>query len=234
MVFLLAMFSFYAFTQHLIDNPATGMNSILFTVVWWLLGLAILVFLAFAFFDFDYVKYLATKKHLLAVGGFAFVFAWLVPWNWFRTVSPSFSTLAAKVVGKVVYWLLKIFLNGVSYTLDAEMLPTISVPGFTAKIGTSCSGVSGMVLFGILFAVFTFNERKRLDVIKVFILIPIGIVLMFLANTLRIFAIFVAGYLVNPQFAMGIFHKNVGWVLFTTYFLVFIYVTYPWMRLKKT
>lgn len=230
---LISVFSFYGFTQYLINNPATGAYSLIFTVVWWLLGLAILVFLALSFFDISYIGYLAKNKHLVVSGILALLFAFLVPWNWFKPVSPSFATLMAEVVGRIVTFLLSIFMDGVSYVPDAKSLPTLIVPGFTAKIGMSCSGLSGMVLFAVLFSIFALIEYKRLDVVKVLIALPIGVVFMFLANILRIFAIFMAGHYVNPTFAMGIFHRNVGWVLFTAYFLAFIYITYPWMRQSR-
>lgn len=233
LVNLAAVFTFYAFTQYLIDNPAAGIYSIIFTFLWWMFGAAIIIFLALAFFDIDYIKYLAAKKHLLIAGLFAVILAFLVG-KWLnRTVWYSYSVLVARLIAKIVIFLLGLFLDGVSYTLDAQMLPTVTVPGFSAKIGTTCSGVNGIVLWIILFSIFALIEYKRLDIVKVLVLYPVGVVFMFLTNVLRVFSIFIAGHYINPRFAMGIFHKNVGWVLFTTYFLAFIYITHPWMKKKE-
>ena len=228
---LIFVFSFYGLNQYLIANPATGVNSILFTILWWALGALIVIALVFAFFKLDYVVYLAKKKHLLVAGTFALVLAWMVP-RWFFKL-PTVSQWSAKFVAKIVYFLLHLFLEGTTYSLNQYSTPVLTVPGFTAIIGPPCSGLSGVILFLILFTVFIAIEHKRLDQKKVLIVYPLGALGIYLANILRIFAIFVAGHYVSAEFAMGIFHKNVGWMLFTTYFLAVIYLAYPWMRKQK-
>jgi exosortase/archaeosortase family protein len=73
----------------------------------------------------------------------------------------------------------------------------------------------------------------NINKLKAFSLLPLGIILSMVINAIRIYFILVAGALVSPKFAMGAFHANIGWILFSAYFLGFVFFTYDWMLIKK-
>jgi exosortase/archaeosortase family protein len=44
---------------------------------------------------------------------------------------------------------------------------------------------------------------------------------MFITNILRIFLLFLIGAHYSPKLAVGLFHTNLGWILFIVYFGIF-------------
>ncbi len=56
-----------------------------------------------------------------------------------------------------------------------------------------------------------------------------GAMAVLLANVVRIWALIMAGNLIAPQYAMGRFHVNAGWVFFAAIYLAILSVSYRWM-----
>ena len=109
-------------------------------------------------------------------------------------------------------------------------MPVVGTPALAAKIYSPCSGIEGAGLFLLLFTALFIIEYKNLNKGKVLVLYLVGLIGAFIVNILRTFSIFVIGNFTSPEFAIGAFHSNVGWILFTLYFLAFVYIVYPWMR----
>ncbi|MFH1134317.1 MAG: archaeosortase/exosortase family protein [Nanoarchaeota archaeon] len=132
-------------------------------------------------------------------------------------------------VAKSVVWLLgKVFDNvvlvqkGHSFTLGAE--------GFVAQIGDTCSGIESIGLFLGLFVVILAMDWHEINKKKMFLLLIPGLVGTILMNIFRITLLYIAGVLISPAFAIGMFHSNAGWVLFIIFFLAFWAVSYPWVK----
>ena len=223
---VVAFFGFYELSKYFVASPSiVSQNPIPYTVAWWALGLAIPFSLLFAFFDFDYVSYFIKKlkKQIFLSAGLSVVFLALL--NYSIRLWPLFS----EIVAKIVYFMLSLFFEGTVYHMTGT-IPTVGIPAITAKIYAPCSGIEGMGLFLLLFTVLALMEYKTINKIKVLLLYPAGLIGAFIVNILRTFFIFVAGHFTSAEFAIGAFHSNVGWILFTLYFLVFIYFAYPWMK----
>ncbi|MEM4398030.1 MAG: archaeosortase/exosortase family protein, partial [Candidatus Woesearchaeota archaeon] len=66
-----------------------------------------------------------------------------------------------------------------------------------------------------------FVDRKRLKIIQTIIAFILGLIGMFLTNMIRILLLFIIGAYVSADFALGMFHNNIGWILFIIYFYLF-------------
>jgi len=108
--------------------------------------------------------------------------------------------------------------------------PILSAGGFSAKIFAPCSGIEGMTLFITLFVVMMMIEWRFINKTKAFSLLLLGTMGAFAVNILRVYALFQVGIIVSPEFAIGFFHSNAGWILFSLYFIGFEFFTYNWMR----
>jgi exosortase E/protease (VPEID-CTERM system) len=82
------------------------------------------------------------------------------------------------------------------------------------NVAPQCSGFEGIGLIWILLlgSFWIFRERFRFP--AALLLLPIGTVLIWLSNTLRITALVAIGTLVSPEIAVGGFHSYSGWLLF--------------------
>jgi exosortase/archaeosortase family protein len=67
-------------------------------------------------------------------------------------------------------------------------------------------------------------DFKRLRKTWAIFLFFVGAVGMFLTNLLRIFLLFIVGVYISPSFAVGMFHTNVGWILFIIYFFIYWWI----------
>jgi len=132
-----------------------------------------------------------------------------------------------KVITRAVYLLLSLFFDGAFYKDTIVGIPSVSVVIFLG-----CSGIEGLSIFFILFSILVGIEYKNLNKHKVLFLYPIGLVGAYILNILRIFSIIVVGHFTSLEFAVGVFHSNIGWILFTAYFLLFVFLTYSWMKKK--
>jgi exosortase/archaeosortase family protein len=131
-----------------------------------------------------------------------------------------------QILGRIVYAFAHLFVPGVSYY--PALTPTISGPDLDLTILYSCSGMSGLELFDILFGFVVFLDWRRLAKKRALMAYFAGIAVMLLSNALRITSLFVFG---NRGFADSVsqFHISAGWIFFTLLFLVYLALTYGWM-----
>lgn len=92
---------------------------------------------------------------------------------------------------------------------------------FVVRIHKTCSSVDSILLFVIIFAVIFAMDIKNLHIRNTIIAFLLGIIGIFFLNILRILLIIVIGVHYSPNFAVGLFHTNVGWLLFVAYFVLF-------------
>lgn len=90
----------------------------------------------------------------------------------------------------------------------------LGVQAFHVVIEPACSGYEGMGVLAILTAAYLWAFRSSLRFPHALALLPIGIVLSWLANVLRIAALMLVGAHWSPEVALGGFHSKAGWVLF--------------------
>jgi len=94
----------------------------------------------------------------------------------------------------------------------AELI--VGTPHYDVFIDRQCSGYEGVGLITVMLGFYLFVFRKSLRFPNALILLPIGIGLIWLANSIRIAALISVGTWVSPEIAEGGFHSAAGWLLF--------------------
>jgi len=109
---------------------------------------------------------------------------------------------------------------------------TVYTPRFSIEIAPSCSGMEGL---GLIFAFTSFwlwYSRKECRFPQALLLIPCGLVSIWVLNIVRICALFLIGELGSPEVANVGFHSQFGWIAFTAVALFFSVATQrlTWVR----
>ncbi len=137
--------------------------------------------------------------------------------------------LAAHATFFLVSTLLRLTGNSV-VSLPASLI--LGTSRFSVEIAPQCSGLEGMGLmlaFGITWLIL-FRRECRFP--HALLLLPIGLVAMFLLNAVRIFALILIGDAGAEQLALGGFHSQAGWIIFILVAAAFSAVALhvPWLR----
>ncbi len=122
----------------------------------------------------------------------------------------------------MVLWFLQAFGQ------DVVSLPANYVLGtqqFSVSIAPECSGYQGIGLFISFIATYLWFFRSKLAFPQAFILMPIGIVVIWFVNALRIAMLVLFGTYISPEIAFGGFHSVSGWLGFNAVALSMVAVT---------
>jgi exosortase E/protease (VPEID-CTERM system) len=92
----------------------------------------------------------------------------------------------------------------------------IGTPTYEVFVDQPCSGYEGIGLITVMLVFYLFSFRKSLRFPNALLLLPIGIVLIWIANSIRIAALIAVGTWISPEVAEGGFHSAAGWLLFCT------------------
>jgi len=90
----------------------------------------------------------------------------------------------------------------------------IGSASFSVHLWGPCSGSEGIALMLLFCCLFWFVFRDRLSFPRTFVLLPLGLAAVWLANVLRVAALVCIGTWLSPERAMGGFHANAGWLVF--------------------
>ena len=123
---------------------------------------------------------------------------------------------------RLVSWMLERVV-GVTVVRPEPMV--IGTPDFKVSVGFGCSGYQGIALITMLLSGYLWWFRDALRFPRALVLIPVGIVLSYLANALRIAALIMVGIRISPQIAVDGFHSNAGWLAFLVIGLGMIWAT---------
>ncbi|MEM4245499.1 MAG: archaeosortase/exosortase family protein [Candidatus Nanoarchaeia archaeon] len=129
------------------------------------------------------------------------------------------------------------FLLGLSFDdvvlVDKGYNFNLGASGFIASIGDLCSGIDSIGLFTALFVLILAYDWKLLNKKRMFFVGVIGVIGAVFVNILRVYLLYLAGIFVSAEFAVGLFHSNIGMILFIIYFVVFWLVFYRWVKNEK-
>ena len=109
---------------------------------------------------------------------------------------------------------------------DPVVEPTAFVVGtkrFTVEIAPECSGYEGIGLIWVFLGSYLVLFRRSLRFPRALLLLPIGTVVVWLANALRIVALIAVGTWISPAIAFGGFHSYAGSLLFCAVGLTLAY-----------
>jgi exosortase E/protease (VPEID-CTERM system) len=107
--------------------------------------------------------------------------------------------------------LLQFVLPDVVYDPGARLLGTT---GFRVQVGVPCSGYEGLGLMAVYLVVYLTLFRHGLRFPRAFLLVPLALAAVWVANVVRIVALVWIGDQVSPSLAVGGFHSQAGWVGF--------------------
>ena len=126
---------------------------------------------------------------------------------------------------EVVAFLLRITGHQVT-TIPDELV--VGTEWYEVFIDRPCSGYEGIGLVVVMLGFYLFFFRRTLRFPNALLLVPIGIVLIWLANAVRIAALIAIGHSISPEIAEGGFHSAAGWLLFCLITLCLIAVSKRW------
>ena len=89
----------------------------------------------------------------------------------------------------------------------------IGIGNFSVYIGASCAGWEGIGLFCTFFSVYLWLYRRDLRFPQALILLPIGVLVLWCLNVLRLVALILLGNWSNSLAVDG-FHSVAGWLFF--------------------
>ena len=90
----------------------------------------------------------------------------------------------------------------------------VGTPTYNVFVDEPCSGYQGIGLIMVMLGFYLFSFRKSLRFPNALLLLPIGIVLIWIANSFRIAALIAVGTWISPEVAEGGFHSAAGWLMF--------------------
>ncbi len=127
--------------------------------------------------------------------------------------------------------LLKAFYSNAHLTYQGTT-PMLNVESFTVAVGAPCSGLESLTMFLGLSILLFIYERENLNTKRFTVAILIGLLGVFMLNIIRMSLLMAIGTR-HPDFALGLFHSNAGWMFFSIFVLILLWFLYPWMRREK-
>ena len=121
-------------------------------------------------------------------------------------------------------------------TVGDPVTRSLGTQTFSVRIEPTCSGLEGMglmLVFGALWLGFFYRDYRFP---RALLLIPVGMGLMFLLNSVRIAALILIGNAGARSVALGGFHSQAGWIAFNGLALGWACVAHrvPWISARRT
>jgi len=112
---------------------------------------------------------------------------------------------------------------------------TIGSPTFTVAVHPWCSGFEGTALMLVFSVVWLGYFRREFRFPRALLLVPAGMVVIWLSNAVRITALILIGVAGAPNVAEGGFHSQAGWIAFNCVALSFAVLAgrLPWFSGEK-
>ncbi len=158
---------------------------------------------------------LSRSKHIVALATVVGAAAW-----WAGLLAEGLWEVLAGATFRVSSELLSLLYSGVQSVAQTR---TIRVEGFGVQIAPECSGLEGMGLFVVFMAAYLWFFRDRHRVLRSLLLLPIGVLALWVLNAARIAALVVVGVEISPTIAVQGFHSQAGWIIFTAVALAMVF-----------
>jgi exosortase E/protease (VPEID-CTERM system) len=98
----------------------------------------------------------------------------------------------------------------------------IGIRSFAVVIEAGCSGIEGLALMLSLTVGWLLYARRELRLGRAVLLVPVSLALMWLLNLVRLAVLIAIGNAGHPAVALGGFHSQAGWILFSCVALGFL------------
>jgi exosortase E/protease (VPEID-CTERM system) len=218
----------FAFLSALLFGGTKGVAGNLIASAWITAGVLGILTALFFFFPPQ------TLRDILAKTGSAWAYAFVAAFA--TPVLVIASQRLWKLAATLTFQLVKVFLGPfVSTVIQDSVTRTLGTQKFSVQIAPSCSGLEGMglmLVFGALWLYF-FHRDYRFP--RALLLIPVGMGLMFLLNSVRIAALILIGNAGASNVALGGFHSQAGWIAFNGLALAWVCVAHrvPWISSQQ-
>ena len=157
--------------------------------------------------------------------------AWLAPVIGFSIAAATFSLAAPlrwiwkpwmdltfQAVRTVLSWIRPdVLVDAVTYTIGTQR--------FSVTISAACSGYEGVALMLLFGATWLWLFRRDFRFPQSLVLIPAGMVAMWILNVVRIAALILIGDAGAQAIALGGFHSQAGWIAFLCMALAFMHAS---------
>jgi hypothetical protein len=144
------------------------------------------------------------------------------PERFFTLVWPYYST----VVGHVITFVARPFVPGTHLTSATEGALVVG-PNVDMLLGVSCSGITSIVIFQIVFALIVIAEWNRINKFRSLVFYVITCAALMLANMVRLTIVYI---ILNLTLTL----VDLSWPLFLLTFLGLAFVTRNWMMPPRT
>ena len=153
----------------------------------------------------------------------SWILAFLTNRAWVPLIRPTFL---------LVEWLLAALGQEVLSDPGVFLLGT---PQFAVEIDPPCAGYEGIGLISVFVGGYLWLFRGDLRFPQAFILLPCGIIVIWLVNALRLALLVLVGTYISPKIAMGGFHTAFGWIGFIAVALAIVAVIwrFPFFSVKQ-
>lgn len=112
---------------------------------------------------------------------------------------------------RLVHALLTLIYRDVVYE---PLTSVIGTPSFQVTVSAACAGYEGIGLITVFLTGYLWLSRRRLRFPQALILLPVGAMLIWVANLFRIVLLIAIGSAGWPGVARGGFHSQAGWLAF--------------------
>ena len=205
-VHVAATAAFFGTTHLLFAGPSAPAGpALLWLIGWSLTGLCAFTSLLLAGLG-DLRWVLRTLSRAFVAGGVLGLLAWtaglLAGLLWDPLAGATFRTVA---------WMLSA--TGADLEIDFESR-VLGLEGFRISVAPICSGIEGLGLFFALMTGFLIQQRKAYRFPQALLVLPVGMLLTWIGNCVRIAALMLVGAHIDADVAIGSFHSKAGWVFF--------------------
>lgn len=147
------------------------------------------------------------------------------------------------VTSKSCFVVLNSLLHGLTYELRdvvrnglPEAHGILGDGRLTIVVGRGCSGMEGISLFAFVAGLLWIAQNKRASLFNWFTFLVFGVSFLYLANILRVTLFFLISYCVasfagpdSVEWALGLFHKSIGFVVYAFSILFVNAVFFRWL-----
>jgi len=219
-----ALAAFAALSRILFRQAAVSVSPNLIATLWAATGLATVGFCAFALIPPRLWAQLAKRTGKL----------------WMFSLAASAIACSAgaltdtlwKPTSKLTFQLVKLFLSPVvrEMVIRPERM-LIGTQRFSVTISPECSGLEGIGLFLVFGSLWLVLFRDETRFPRSLILLPAGVIVLFLLNSIRIGILILIGSAGAREIAVGGFHSQAGWITFNSVALGFCVAArhVPWL-----
>jgi exosortase/archaeosortase family protein len=212
-----ALISFYLFFVIKYNSSFNFTKLMILSGVFYLLGI---IFIAFSIFGIDLFR--KTFSSIIIFSSVTAIFYTITHLLW------QFWDILAVYVAKLVYFILTLFSDSAVINLSNKD-PILGLNNFEVIIGSPCSGIDSLSMYLGLFLLLFVYEMDKLNLKRTGIVFIIGLIGTYFLNIFRVASLILIGTK-YPDFALGMFHSQAGWIFFSFFLLVLLYFGYHWMK----